>query len=146
MLLAYTIDFERGSDVSLPLSANFVRVLDESGEDVRALPAVAGVSKEATSMALRFLTKTGHVIVEEKTVRLTPKGRDAREAASRHHAELELAWKQRFGADTVQRLRAGLDGVLDQRDGERAAPLAGTAAASQRLARDEGLRRRRRTR
>ena len=59
MLLAYTLDFERASDVSLPLSANFLRVLDETGVDVRELPALAGVSKEGTSMALRFLTKNG---------------------------------------------------------------------------------------
>ena len=38
VLLAYTLDFERASDVSLPLSANFLRVLDETGVDVRELP------------------------------------------------------------------------------------------------------------
>ena len=58
-LLAYTLDFERESEVSLPLSANFLRVLGETGLDVRELPAAAGVSKEATSIALRFLTKGG---------------------------------------------------------------------------------------
>ena len=48
VLLAYTLDFERESELSLPLSANFVRVLDETGVDVRDLPLAAGVSKEAT--------------------------------------------------------------------------------------------------
>jgi DNA-binding MarR family transcriptional regulator len=124
-LLAYTLDFERGSDVSLPLSANFLRVLDATtGVDVRELPAVAGVSKEATSMALRFLTKAGHVVVTTaaaaKRARLTAKGGETREAAHELHSELERAWNARFGASTVQRLRAALDGVLDQRDGERA--------------------------
>ena len=74
MLLAYTLDFERRSELSLPLTANFVRVLAESGLDVRDIPATAGVSKEATTMALKFLAKNGHVKVEEKLVRLTPKG------------------------------------------------------------------------
>ena len=39
VLLAYTLEFERESEVSMPLSANFLRVLDESDADVRALPA-----------------------------------------------------------------------------------------------------------
>ena len=65
-LLAYTLDFERTSDLSLPLTANFVRVLDKAGLDVREIPAIAGVSKEATSMALKFLTKTGYVSVDAK--------------------------------------------------------------------------------
>ena len=67
VLLAYTLDFERESELSLPLGANFVRVLDEKGIDVRELPLVAGVSPEATSMALRFLEKNGYVGVETKT-------------------------------------------------------------------------------
>ncbi len=43
-LLAYTLDFERTSELSLPLTANFVRVLGDAGLDVRELPATAGVS------------------------------------------------------------------------------------------------------
>jgi DNA-binding MarR family transcriptional regulator len=123
-LLAYTLDFERGSDVSLPLSANFLRALDATGVDVRELPALGGVSKEATSMALRFLTKAGHVVVATapaaKLARLTPKGGEAREVAHELHSEVERAWDARFGATTVQRLRVALDGVLGQRDGEHA--------------------------
>ena len=81
VLLAYTLDFERASDVSLPLSANFLRVLDETGVDVRELPALAGVSKEGASMALRFLTKNGHVAARQRAC-LTPKGGKARVGAS----------------------------------------------------------------
>jgi hypothetical protein len=86
-LLAYTLDFERGSAVSLPLWANFLRVLADGGLDVRELPSRAGVSKEATSMALRYLTKAGHVDVREKLVELTPKGGEAELAARRVHAD-----------------------------------------------------------
>ena len=78
-LLAYTLDFERESELSLPLSANFVRVLDGKGKSVRELPLLTGVSKEATAMALTFLAKTPFVVVEgtsaaTKRARLTPKG------------------------------------------------------------------------
>ena len=120
VLLAYTLDFERAFELSLPLWANFLRVLDETGMDVRAIPAAAGVSKEATSMALRFLAKSGHIVVDtRKTVSLTPAGRRAQEAALQVHSDVERAWRTRFGADTPKRLRTGLDGVLEQADGPR---------------------------
>jgi hypothetical protein len=116
VLLAYTLDLEREAEQGLPLSANFLRVLDETGTDVRDVPLAAGVSAEATSMALRYLTKTGDVVVEAKVARLTPKGLEAQEAARVLHAEVEKRWKARYGADAVRRLRAALRGVLEQRD------------------------------
>lgn len=121
VLLAFTIDFERESELSLALSANFIRVLDEKGLDVRDLPSVAGVSKEATSMALTFLKNAGHVVVDRtKQVQLTPKGTEAKEAARGLHANVERAWEARFGARNVRGLRGALQGLLDERDGERA--------------------------
>jgi hypothetical protein len=108
VLLAYTLEFERRSELSLPLTANVVRVLDTAGLDVRELPSTAGVSKEATSMALRFLAKTGYVSVDAKLARLTVKGVEAQSAAPALHAEVERAWSE-------LRLRKALAGVLDQR-------------------------------
>ena len=108
VLLAYTLDFERRSELSLPLAANFVRVLGKADLDVRELPATAGVSKEATTMALNFLKKTGYVSVDAKLARLTAKGMKAQAAAPELHAEVERAWKAR-------RLRKAMAGVLDQR-------------------------------
>jgi hypothetical protein len=116
VLLAYTLDLERESEQGLPLSANFLRVLDETGIHVRDLPLAAGVSPEATAMALTYLTKTGEVVVEAKVARLTPKGLDAQEAAPALHAEIEKRWEARFGADAVRRLRAALRRVLGQRE------------------------------
>ena len=142
VLLAYTLDFERAFELSLPLWANFLRVLDETGMDVRAIPAAAGVSKEATSMALRFLAKSGHIVVDtRKTVSLTPAGRRAQEAALQVHSDVERAWRTRFGADTPKRLRTGLDGVLEQAGRPALPALARSGAAAGRLARDPALRR-----
>ncbi len=107
VLLAYTLDFERRSELSLPLAANFVRVLGKTGSDVRELPAAAGVSGEATTMALNFLERTGYVSVEAKLARLTAKGLKAQAAAPALHAEVEREWKP-------QRLRKAMAGVLDQ--------------------------------
>jgi hypothetical protein len=120
-LLAYTLDFERRSDLSLPLTADIVRVLDNAGIDVRALPAAAGVSKEGTSMAITFLAKHGYIALDPRTklVRLTLKGRDAHESAAGVHAEVDEQWRSRYGAPTVQRLRTAMQGVLEQRAGNR---------------------------
>ena len=119
-LLAYTLDFERDSELSLPLSANFLRVM-EPGMLVRDIPESAGVSKQATSIALTALTKAAYVVVGGSTAAtrragLTDKGNDAWKGWRRVHAELEAAWSDRFGADQVRHLRSGLDSVLGHPD------------------------------
>ena len=108
VLLAYTLEFERNSALSLPLTANFVRVLHKAGTDVGSIPAVAGVSKEATSMAVNFLRKSGYVSVESKLVRLTAEGAKAQADAPRHHADVARSWN-------VGRLTSAMTKVLDQR-------------------------------
>jgi hypothetical protein len=57
VLLAFAVEFERGSPVSLAISANVLRVLGEHGVRVRDLPGLAGVSKEGISMAMGILAK-----------------------------------------------------------------------------------------
>jgi hypothetical protein len=120
-LLAYTLDFERRSERSLPLSANFVRVLHENGISVRELPVAAGVSKEATAMALTVLAKTGHVTLAgttaaTKVARLTPAGRRFQKAEGQLHAEVVERWRQQFAVDDVRRLRSSLDRILEHAD------------------------------
>jgi hypothetical protein len=120
-LLAYTLDFERRSELSLPLAANFVRVLAEQGISVRDLPSAAGVSKEATAMALTFLAKGGHVVLEgataaTKAARLSPKGRELQKACGQLHANVEERLRGRFGAAEVRRLRSSLERVLEHPD------------------------------
>jgi DNA-binding MarR family transcriptional regulator len=139
VLLAYTLDFERESKLSLPLSANVVRVLGEKGELVRDLPSAAGVSKEAIAMALTVLTKNGYVAVDgttaaTKRVRLTAKGRKEQAGQDRLHAEVEKGWRRRFGADEVRRLPSS----LQRRPARRSLPRA--RAAPRRLAREQVLR------
>jgi DNA-binding MarR family transcriptional regulator len=81
VLLAFAIEFEHESDVSLAISANVVRVLDEQGVRVRDLPRLVGVSKESIAMSLSFLEKHSYAVVEPespgsrvKVLVLTPKG------------------------------------------------------------------------
>lgn len=121
VLLAYTLDFERESELSLPLSSNFARVLDEKGVLVGELPRVAGISKEATSMALTFLTRAGYVLVTgasapTKRARVTATGREVQKDARRRHVEVERAWRTRFGAGDVDRLRSSLETARNHRE------------------------------
>jgi hypothetical protein len=120
VLLAYTLEFERESELSLPLSANFVRVL-EAEMPVRDIPGAAGVSKEAASMALTALTKAGYASVHGSTAatkraRLTAKGSEARKQEPAVHIEVEAGWVDRFGAADLRRVRSALDSVLEHPD------------------------------
>jgi DNA-binding transcriptional ArsR family regulator len=110
-LLAYTLEFERRSELSLPLAENVVRPLADSDLEVRDLPAVGGVSKEAVAMALTWLTKHGYVEVASKRARLTPQARAALEQHELRHAEVEAS----FG-DGGERLRAAMQPFLDRPD------------------------------
>jgi len=63
-LLAFAIEFEREPDLSLAISANVVRVLDEKGVRARDLPLLTGVSKELIKVSAGFLEKRRYVVVE----------------------------------------------------------------------------------
>ena len=117
-LLAYTLEFEAVSEVSLAIGANVVRVLERGGTLVRDIPARAGVSKEATAMALGYLAKAGYVDREGSTVAtarasLTAKGQLAQEGLPASHARVQTDWSRRFGADGTARLRTSLEHVLE---------------------------------
>ena len=63
-LLAYTVDFERESAISLPISADTLRVLIEAPTPLRDLPRLSGVSREAQNMATGFLSRIGCAVIE----------------------------------------------------------------------------------
>jgi hypothetical protein len=117
-LMAYTLDFENGSALSLPLSANVFRVLDGEGVPVRDLPSLTGVSKEAVAVSLTALGRTDYVLVEgapasKRTIRLTAAGETLRTSQRRLHARIGKSWATRFGTDVGERLRASLERILD---------------------------------
>jgi DNA-binding MarR family transcriptional regulator len=117
-LLAYTLDFEARSPLSLALSANVIRVLDGRGLLVRDLPGVAGISKEATAMALRYLGKTGYVAVDgskeaTRRVRLTTNGVTAQAELHDVRERVQAAWDERFAEEDVDALRAALGAILE---------------------------------
>jgi DNA-binding MarR family transcriptional regulator len=126
VLLALTLDFERESDLSLPMSSNALRVLDEHGVRVRDLPGLTGTSKEAVAVSVSFLEKNGYVAVvadpstaRTKLARLTEKGSEAQSSYHRLLGAFEERWKARFGADDFRRLRDALETIVEERNGER---------------------------
>jgi len=115
-LLAFTIEFERESEVSLAISANVIRLLGEEGVRVRDLPRLSGVSKEAIAMSLSFLVKRRFAAVaadpsasRTKLVRLTPRGREAQEAYRHLLGVIEQRWLERFGKAAIRNLREPLE-------------------------------------
>jgi DNA-binding MarR family transcriptional regulator len=121
VLLAFALEFERDSDLSLAISANVVRVLDEQGVRIRDLPLLSGVSKEAISMAMGVLQKMGVAVVEAdqtgsrgKVARLTPKGREAQDAYRRLLGIIEERWQTRFGKDAIHTLRQSLERLVGE--------------------------------
>jgi DNA-binding MarR family transcriptional regulator len=118
LLLTFAIEFERESMLSLAISANVVRVLDEKGVRLRDIPLLSGVSKEATAMAMGILQKARLVVAEPdpagrgKVVRLTAKGREAQDAYQRLVGAIEERWEARFGKDAISALRESLERLV----------------------------------
>lgn len=117
-LMAYTLEFEQGSPLSLPVSANVLRVLDGDGVPVRELPLLTGISKEAVAVSLTSLVKTEYVAVagapvSRRTIRLTPAGEALRADHSCLHVRITRKWGTRFGARVGEQLRPALEGILD---------------------------------
>jgi hypothetical protein len=108
-LLAFAVEFERESDLSLAICANVLRVLDEKGVRVRDLPLLSGVSKESINMTMGILRKRGVAVVEKNVARLTPGGRDAQGAYRQRIGIIEERWQARFGEDTIHTLRESLE-------------------------------------
>jgi hypothetical protein len=119
LLLAFTLDFERESPVSLPVGANMLRILTKEGVRVRDLPALTGISKEAQSMAVGVLTRRGYAVVEPdptisrtKLVRPTRTGRSAQDEYQHLLAVVEQGWGTRYGTDRIATLRQMLLGLV----------------------------------
>lgn len=119
VLLWFAIEFERGAEVSLALSANVLRLLGEEGTAVRDLPRIAAVSKEAIAMSVSFLSKRGYAIVKSRPAAsggrlllLTSKGRKARETYRQRVFAIEERWQAQFGSSAIGQLRESLESLV----------------------------------
>jgi DNA-binding MarR family transcriptional regulator len=112
VLLAFTMEFESESDVSLAISANILRLLEKSGVPVGDLPRLSGVSNEAVKMSLGFLQRGRYLEVGDepaarrrKVARLTAKGLAAKKKYLRRVGIVEENWRKRFGENDFRKLR-----------------------------------------
>lgn len=118
VLLAFALEFEQKSPLSLAICANPLRVLGEEPVRLRDLPILTGVSKESLAMAMGMLRKA-KLIAEGKdgawkTVRLTAKGILVQEAFLDGLARLEKAWAKKM---PMAEVRAALEPIVG--DGTR---------------------------
>jgi methyltransferase (TIGR00027 family) len=118
VLLAFAMEFERGSAVSLAISANVLRVLRADGVRAGDIPDLAGVSKESVAMAMTALRPAGLAVEEPapagtrgKIIRLTRSGEAAQARYHARVADIEARWRERFGTATIAALRQALEGV-----------------------------------
>ena len=115
VLLAFAIQYERESQLSLAISANALRLASEEGTRIRELPRLSGVSKEAIAMAVKRLQERGYAVVQAETkgsrakaLILDAKGKHACNTYYRLIVELEKRWEANFGQAVVN-LRRSLE-------------------------------------
>jgi hypothetical protein len=118
-LLAFALEFEAKSRLSLAISANVMRVLDPTGVEVRQLPFLSGVSKESISMAMGILRKFRLSVVEPnpagtpwKLLRPTPLGVTVQANYHQADAGVEKEWQARFGPEALRKLREPLEELV----------------------------------
>ena len=134
-LLAFTLAFEQGAPLSLPIVANALRVLDSAGIPHRELPTRAGISAAAVAQSLTLLQRHGLALVvpvagsrRGRHVRLTAEGVTAQRTSQQRIASIERRWRQQLGTARVAALHDALDAVIGDGD-PAAAPIATALAA-----------------
>jgi DNA-binding MarR family transcriptional regulator len=128
LLLAFTIEFEFGWKISLPISANLLRILNREGTRIADLPRHSGIAKEGIAFAAGWLERDDYaeLISDPKTgkgklIRLTAKGEEAQRAYIRRLAIVDERWRERFGEQAVSALRESLVALIHQKKGEQTA-------------------------
>lgn len=116
ILLAFAIEFERDSSLSLAICANALRLTGKQGVRVRDLPRLSGVSKEAVAMLMGRVEERGLGIVQPespgsrvKLLVLTAAGQLARDSYRRLARDIERLWKKSLGDGHVEKLRELLE-------------------------------------
>jgi hypothetical protein len=104
-LTALTLEHEQDAEVSLPVAADILRVIDDEAVPIRDLPRLSGVSKEAVAMATGYLSRQELAELPGRSITLTAAGRDA----------LDGYWA-RAARSADQMLRACLEAVVSQRE------------------------------
>jgi hypothetical protein len=132
VLMAFALEFDRESRVSLALCANMLRVLGKKPVPVREIPRLTGGSRETTAMGWqmkRFVqVENDRAGKRGKAVRLNALGLEAQRTYRRLIGEIEKRWEARFGKKQVDELRASLLAIFAKRNGNASALAMGLVA------------------
>ena len=122
-LMSFRAEFERDSALSLPVSANTLRVLSADGVALADLPRLAGVSREAVSLTVGRLEKGSLAVTgpdpaggRGKYVSLTPRGERAQAAYHRRADGITGGWRARSGDGVIDGLAGALRALYAERD------------------------------
>jgi len=125
VLLAFALEYEHESELSLAVGANLLRVLRAEGTRLRDLPLLTGISKEAVAWAMGVLLRARLAVTEPdpaasrgKVTRLTPAGLRAQRRYLELVDAIEDRWPARFGRDTIGSLRQHLAALAVGADGQ----------------------------
>jgi hypothetical protein len=112
-LTAMALGYEKDAEVSLPLGANFLRVIGTGSPRTRDLPSMSGVSKEAVAMAIGFLERR-HLAEPQAggSVRLTATGLDALDGFWARAAHVEHEALREALAAVVSRSETLAEGLV----------------------------------
>ncbi len=126
-LMSFRAEFERESALSLPVSANALRVLSADGVALADVPRLAGVSREAVSVSVGRLERGGLAVTgpdpaggRGKHVSLTPRGEQAQDAYHRRADGIVDGWRARSGDGVIDGLAGALRALYAQPDPGRA--------------------------
>jgi hypothetical protein len=119
VLLAFTVKYEQVSPASIGVSANFLRVLDESPIRLRDLPDLTGISTELIAVGTGWLGRHGFAILDAasapdrgKQIRLNEKGLHAEEAYRKLLPAVEKQIGDACGTSNINCLRNVLQPIV----------------------------------
>jgi DNA-binding MarR family transcriptional regulator len=120
LLLAFAIDHECESEISLAMGANALRIVDgEHAIDLRELPRLSGLSRQAVNFVVKWLQNrrfihVGHNPADTRVqvVSLTQRGMAAKSIYETRPSMVEDEWRSRFGAGVVDGLRGSLEPLV----------------------------------
>jgi DNA-binding MarR family transcriptional regulator len=129
VLIALAWEYQQAGDGEdrvppLPLWSNLLRFVDDESVALRDVPRLARLSKRAIRVLVASAEERwGFVAVEAapalrggRIVRLTDRGRRAREAGRSGLAVVEQRWRTAFGEARIEALRTSLEAVVRQLD------------------------------
>ena len=138
--MSFRAEFERDSALSLPVSANTLRVLSADGVALADVPRLAGVSREAVSLSVGRLEKGGLAVTgpdpaggRGKYVSLTPRGERAQAAYHRRADGITGGWRARSGDGVIDGLAGALRALYAERDSSGPGSAADPGTGSARL-------------